>query len=96
MSFFIVPDKIGLSYTNTTIKGINQNKRKGKTMCYNDFESMPMTLSIQDIADTLRIGRHSAYVLARSGKLEILRIGTQIRVTRAAFIKFLESGAVEE
>lgn len=65
-------------------------------MCYTDFESMPLTLSIQDIADTLQIGRHSAYMLARSGKLEVLRIGAKIRVTRAAFIKFLESGAEEE
>ena len=65
-------------------------------MVFTDFESMPITLSIQDIADTLRIGRHSAYMLARTGKLEVLRIGAQIRVTRAAFIKFLESTSKEE
>lgn len=59
-------------------------------MRYFDFESLPLTLTVRDIADTLAIGRNTAYTLVNEGVLPSVRIGTQIRIPRDAFIRFLQ------
>jgi len=57
---------------------------------YHSFEAMPLTLTVRDIADTLSIGRNAAYNLVNEGVLPCVRIGTQIRIPRDAFIRFLQ------
>lgn len=59
-------------------------------MVYRTFDTMPITLTVRDIADTLAIGRNTAYTLVNEGVLPSVRIGTQIRVPRDAFIRFLQ------
>ena len=65
-------------------------------MKYTDFTSMPLVLTISDVADTLQIGRSAASSLARSGKLFTVRVGSQIRVPRSALIAYLKAEAEVE
>lgn len=65
-------------------------------MKYSDFTSMPLVLTIPDVADTLQIGRSAAYALARSGKIFTIRVGSQIRVPRSALIAYLKAEAEVE
>lgn len=58
-------------------------------MKYFDFDSMPLTLTVRDVADTLAIGRNAAYTLVSEGGLPSVRIGNMIRIPREAFIQFL-------
>ena len=39
-------------------------------MTYANFETMPLVLSVEDIADTLAIGRNKAYSLVNSGVIK--------------------------
>lgn len=61
-------------------------------MTYTNFSDMPLVLSVDDIADTLAIGRNKAYTLVNSGKIKALRIGNHFRIPREAFIAFLTEG----
>lgn len=65
-------------------------------MKYSDFTSMPLVLTIPDVADTLQIGRSAAYALARSGELFTIKVGSQIRVPRSALIAYLKAEAEVE
>lgn len=62
-------------------------------MKFASFETMPLVLSVEDIADTLAIGRNKAYGLVNSGVIKALKIGQHYRVPRDEFIKFIKSGA---
>lgn len=62
-------------------------------MVYNNFDTMPLVLSVEDIADTLAIGRNKAYGLVNSGTIKALKIGQQYRVPREEFIDFIKKGA---
>ena len=65
-------------------------------MKYTDFTSMPLVLTIPDVAETLQIGRSAAYALARSGELFTIKVGSQIRVPRSALIAYLKAEAEVE
>lgn len=58
-------------------------------MVYRSTEDMPLVLNVEDIADTLMIGRNKAYNLVNSGKIKALRIGNHYRIPRDSFIAFL-------
>ena len=62
-------------------------------MKYSDFDSMPMVLSVDDICDTLAIGRNKGYELINSGRIPAIRIGNHFRIPRDEFIKFIKQGA---
>ena len=59
-------------------------------MTYARFEDMPLVLSVEDIADTLMIGRNKAYDLVKSGQVKALRLGNHYRIPRDSFIAFLK------
>lgn len=59
-------------------------------MQYTDFASMPLVLSVNDIAETLAIGRNKAYSLINDGEIKALKIGNHFRIPREAFIEFLK------
>lgn len=61
-------------------------------MRYIDFEQMPMVLSVDDIADTLAIGKNKAYHLVNSGQIRALRLGNHYRIPREDFIAFICGG----
>ncbi len=60
-------------------------------MKYTDFSSMPLVLSVNDIAETLAIGRNKAYSLINGGEIKALKIGNHFRIPREAFIEFLKN-----
>lgn len=62
-------------------------------MVYHNFDSMPLVLSVEDVADTLAIGRNKAYGLVNSGAIKALKIGQHYRVPREEFIDFIKKGA---
>ena len=61
-------------------------------MKYTDFSTMPIVLSVEDIADTLAIGRNKAYILVNSGQIKSLKVGHHYRIPRDAFIEFIMQG----
>lgn len=61
-------------------------------MVYNSFDTMPLVLSVEDIADTLAIGRNKAYSLVKSGEIKALKLGQHYRIPREAFIEFIKRG----
>ena len=58
-------------------------------MIYNNFDTMPLVLSVEDIADTLAIGKNKAYTLVNSGQIRALKLGNHYRIPREAFIAFV-------
>lgn len=63
-------------------------------MKYSSFENMPIVLSVEDIADTLAIGRNKAYLLVNSGQIKSLKVGHHYRIPRDAFIEFITQESV--
>ncbi len=61
-------------------------------MTYTNFDTMPLVLSVEDIADTLAIGRNKAYALVNTGKIRALKIGQHYRIPRDNFIAFIKNG----
>lgn len=59
-------------------------------MKYINFQEMPLVLTPADIADTLGIGRNTAYDLIHK-EMRYLRVGSQLRITRESFIAYLKS-----
>ena len=62
-------------------------------MKYFNFDSMPLVLSVDDICDTLAIGRNKGYELINPGRIPAIRIGNHFRIPREEFIKFVKQGA---
>ena len=62
-------------------------------MTYTTFDSMPLVLSVIDIADTLSIGRNKAYDLVNTGKIKAIRLGNHYRIPREEFITFLKKSS---
>ena len=61
-------------------------------MTYTNFDTMPLVLSVEDIADTLAIGRNKAYGLVNTGAIKALKIGQHYRIPRDEFINFIKEG----
>jgi len=54
-----------------------------------------LTMTVEEAAQQLGISRNSAYVLARSGELPVLRLGRRLVVSRAGLARMLDqAGAV--
>ena len=60
-------------------------------MKYHDFDSMPLVINVDDLADTLGLGKNKAYELVNSGQLKALRIGNHFRIPREVFIDYIRS-----
>ena len=49
-------------------------------------------LTVQEVADVLRVPRSRAYELARKGLLPCVRIGRQIRISEDALAEWIAQG----
>lgn len=58
-------------------------------MRYKNFSDLPLVLNVEDIADTLAIGKNKAYTLVNSGQIRALKLGNHYRIPREAFIAFV-------
>ena len=54
------------------------------------FDSLPLTLRVEDLMPILNIGRNTAYELVRSGQIQCIYVGRQIRIPKYEVLKFLE------
>jgi DNA binding domain, excisionase family len=55
------------------------------------LNSYPEILTVPQLAQALEIGLNTAYMLVRSEKIQSVRVGRQIRISKAALLKFLDS-----
>ena len=58
---------------------------------YISYDDIPLIMKVEDLMLILLIGRNTAYELVRSGEIQSLRVGRQIRISRDALIAFLEN-----
>ncbi|MHC1753051.1 helix-turn-helix domain-containing protein [Humidesulfovibrio sp.] len=54
--------------------------------------NLPRLLTIQEVADILRIHARTAYRLVKDGSLSAIRVGTQWRVTEDALHEYVARG----
>lgn len=52
-----------------------------------------VTMTVQEMAECLGIGRNMAYELVKNGKVPFLKIGRQIRIPKRAFDAWLANEA---
>lgn len=57
------------------------------------MRDLPAVLTVEEVADVLRIGRTAAYQAVKAGEIPSLRLGRKIRVPRAALERLLEPDA---
>ncbi len=53
------------------------------------YDEIPPIMTVPEVGEFLGIGRSNAYALARSGQIEVIRIGKQFKVPRHALLKFI-------
>lgn len=53
------------------------------------MDDLPLVLTVSDISKILGIGMNTAYDLIRGGAMKSVRVGHQIRVSKAAFLEFI-------
>lgn len=53
------------------------------------IDDLPLMLTVSDVSKILGIGMNTAYDLVRSGAMKSVRVGRQIRVSKAAFLEFI-------
>ena len=58
---------------------------------YISYDDIPLIMTVEDLMPILLIGRNTAYDLVRSGEIQSIRVGRQIRISRDALIAFLEN-----
>lgn len=59
-------------------------------------EEIPAIMTVPELGTFLGIGRTQAYALARSNRLETIRIGKQIRIPRHAVLRFLGASGTQQ
>ena len=57
--------------------------------------SQPLTLTVEEAAAALGVGRSTAYELARTGGIPVIRLGRRIVVPTAALAELLGVGRSE-
>ncbi len=58
-------------------------------MEHTEIKDLPMTLTVEEIAKILRVGRNTAYQLVREGDIHCIRCGRKIIIPRESLEKFL-------
>lgn len=56
---------------------------------YERQDSIPLVLSVPEVAKVLHIGRNTAYQLVNTGVIRSIRIGRNIRVPQSALLEYL-------
>jgi len=61
-------------------------------MEHTEIKDLPMTLTVEEIATILRVGRNTAYRLVQAGDIRCIRCGRKIIIPRESLEKFLSEG----
>ena len=54
-----------------------------------DYDQLPLVLTVSQVARALNLGRDTTYDLVRSGHIRSVRVGHQYRVPKAALMEYL-------
>ena len=57
---------------------------------YISYDEIPLIMKVEDLMPILLIGRNTAYELVRSGEIQSIRVGRQIRISRDALIEYIK------
>lgn len=60
-------------------------------MTKEEFDSLPLMLTVSEMCKVLRIGRNKGYELIKSGTVFYIKYGNSIRIPRAAIEKIVFS-----
>jgi len=55
-----------------------------------DLSSLPVILSVPEVAKILRLSKSQAYEYIQQGVIPCIRLGKSVRVPRGPFLAFLE------
>lgn len=58
---------------------------------YQNYDQLPLVLSVSEVAKILNLGRDTTYGLVRSGHIRSIRVGHQYRVPKAAVMEYLSA-----
>lgn len=58
-------------------------------MTITNLDDVPLVISVPELAQILRISRNTAYEIVRSGQIQSVRTGIQIRIPKNALKKYL-------
>lgn len=58
-------------------------------MTITNLDDVPLVISVPELAQILRISRNTAYEIVRSGQIQSVRTGIQIRISKNALKKYL-------
>ena len=53
------------------------------------FENYPDVVTVNGLAEMLKVGRNTAYELVRAGVIQSIKIGRQIRIPKQAIIEYV-------
>ena len=56
---------------------------------YQNFDQLPLVLTVSQVARVLNLGRDTTYGLIRAGDIHSVRVGHQYRVPKAALMEYL-------
>lgn len=56
---------------------------------YRSFDDLPLTLTVEEAGQVLRVGRNTAYELVRCGQLHSVKVGRQLRIPKQALLEYL-------
>ena len=56
---------------------------------YTSIDEVPLTLTVEDLADILNIGRNTAYELVRSNQIKSFFVGRQIRIYKNDLLAYM-------
>lgn len=54
------------------------------------YDTLPLVLSVKEMAEVLNIGLNTAYRLLKEKEIPSVRVGRQHRISRKALIAYLE------
>ena len=60
-------------------------------MVYRSMEEIPLTLTVDEAGQLLRIGRNNMYRLVNSGQIQSIKVGRKILIPRNALVRFLST-----
>ena len=60
-------------------------------MVYRSMEEIPLTLTVDEAGQLLRIGRNNMYRLVNSGQIQSIKVGRKILIPRNALVRILSA-----
>lgn len=58
--------------------------------CFTNYEELPLVLTVKQVQRILGVSKNTAYGLIYSNRIQNIRVGRQIRISKASLIEFLE------